>query len=84
MPLSVSERFNSLSAGLFCRLWIFSKQTFLKISFRNTIRVSNSLDSDQVRRFCLCVLFLSGSKLFAKLISRRQSGRLRQFFIVLL
>ena len=32
---------------LFCRLLIFSKSTFLKNSFRNTIRVSNSLDQDQ-------------------------------------
>ena len=29
----------------------FSKLAFSKISFRNTIRVSNSLDPDQVRRF---------------------------------
>ena len=36
---------------LFCRLLIFFKSTFSKNSFRNTIRVSNSLDPDQVRRF---------------------------------
>ena len=29
----------------------FSKSTFLKNSFRNTIRVSNSLDPDQARPF---------------------------------
>ena len=29
----------------------FSKSTFLKNSFRNTIRVSNSLDPDQGRHF---------------------------------
>ena len=29
----------------------FSKSTFSKNSFRNTIGVSNSLDPDQVRRF---------------------------------
>ena len=29
----------------------FSKATFLKNSFRNTIRVSNSLDSDQAPHF---------------------------------
>ena len=29
----------------------FSKLTFSKISFRNTIRVSNRLDPDQARRF---------------------------------
>ena len=31
--------------------WFFSKSTFLKNSFRNTIRVSNSLDPDQARHF---------------------------------
>ena len=31
----------------FCCLLIFSKSTFLKNSFRNTIRVSNSLNPDQ-------------------------------------
>ena len=34
---------------LFCRLLIFSKSTFLKNSFRNTFRVSNSLDPDLAR-----------------------------------
>ena len=29
----------------------FSKSTFLKNSFRNAIRVSNSLDPDQARHF---------------------------------
>ena len=38
------------NVALFCRLLIFvSKSTFLKNSFRNTIRVSNSLDPDQTR-----------------------------------
>ena len=36
---------------LFGRLLIFSKSTFLKNSFRNTDRVSISLDSDQARHF---------------------------------
>ena len=37
---------------LFCCLLIFfSKSTFLKKNFRNTIRVSNSLDPDQARHF---------------------------------
>ena len=43
---------NSLHAGYFygfCRLLIFSKSTFRKKSFRNTNRVSNSLDPDQAR-----------------------------------
>ena len=36
----------------FRRLLIFfSKSTFSKNSFRNTIRVSNRLDPDQARRF---------------------------------
>ena len=34
-----------------CRLLIFSKLNFCKNSFRNTIRMSNSLDPDQARRF---------------------------------
>ena len=34
----------------FCRLHIF-QSTISKNSFRNTIRVSNSLDQDQARRF---------------------------------
>ena len=41
----------------------FSKLTFSKNYFRNIVRVSNSLDPDQA---------WSGSKLFAKVISRRQ------------
>ena len=32
---------------VFCCLLIFSTSTFLKNSFRNAIRVSNSLDPDQ-------------------------------------
>ena len=35
----------------FCCLRFFSKSTFSKNSFRNTIRVSNSLDPDQARHF---------------------------------
>ena len=34
-----------------CRLLIFTKFTISKNSFTNTIRVPNSLDPDQVRRF---------------------------------
>ena len=34
---------------LFCRLLIFLKSSFPKYSFRNIIRVSNSLDPDQDR-----------------------------------
>ena len=37
---------------LFCRLlFFFFKSTFLKDSFRNVIRVSNSLDPDQARHY---------------------------------
>ena len=36
---------------LFCRLLIFFKIIFLKNSFRNIIRVLNSLDPDQARHF---------------------------------
>ena len=32
---------------LFCRQLFFSKSTFSKYSFRNTIRVTNSTDPDQ-------------------------------------
>ena len=35
---------------IFCRLQIFSKFTFSKVSFRNTIRVTNGLDPDQAQR----------------------------------
>ena len=46
----------------------FLNYFFSNKSFRNTIRVSNSLDPDQARRFVE-----PGSKLFAKVISRRQN-----------
>ena len=46
---------NSLPPGKFfmpfCRLLIIVKINFFQNSFRNTIRVSNSLDPDQVRHF---------------------------------
>ena len=54
IPISyemVAKTKNSLPTGelceLSCRLLIF----FSKISFRNTIRMSTSLDPDQTRRF---------------------------------
>ena len=48
------EDFNSSHAGKFVMLLLssahfFSKLTFSKYSFRNTIRVSNCLDSDKDR-----------------------------------
>ena len=36
---------------LFLSADVFSKSTFLKNSYRNTTRVSNSLDPDQARHF---------------------------------
>ena len=45
-----------------------SKQKALLEKHQTGIRVENSLDQDQVRRF---VRVWSGSKLFAKVISRR-------------
>ena len=35
---------------MFCRLLIFSKSSFSKISFRKTISVSNIMDPDQARQ----------------------------------
>ena len=51
----------------------FFKINFFENSSRNTIRVSSSLDPDQARHFCLV---LSGSKLFANVISRWQKSPL--------
>ena len=48
-------------------LLIFFKSAFSKNYFRNTIRLSNSLDPNWARHL---VGALSGSKLFAKVISR--------------
>ena len=49
----IDATINSLHAGQFfmiiCFVLIFSKSTFSKKYFRNTIRVSNNLDPDQVR-----------------------------------
>ena len=53
MHFTENYKSNFLHAGKvfheFCRLPIFSKLTFLKNSFGNTIRVSKSLDQDQAR-----------------------------------
>ena len=43
------QEFTICLLGKFCIL--FSKLAFLKNSFRNTIRVSNSVDPDQARHF---------------------------------
>ena len=50
------------------------KLNFSKKSFRNIIRVSNSLDPDQTRSFQAS----SWSKLFVKVISRRQKSALAE------
>ena len=50
----------------------FFKTNFKKNYFRNTIKLSNSLDPDQ-DTFCRCS---SGSKLFAKVINRQQKSLL--------
>ena len=53
---------------LFCRSDYFQNQVFEKDYFRNTNRVSNSLNSDQAPQFV--EHNLSGCKLFAYFISR--------------
>ena len=53
-----------------CGLLIFSKLTFSENSFRNIIRVSNGLDSDQNRH--------SGSKLFAEVMGKGQHCHLQE------
>ena len=65
---SVKGPFTSLHSRKFCALfficWFYSKLTFSKKkSFSNTIRLSNSLESDHAA--------WSRSKLFAKVISRQ-------------
>ena len=50
--IRLSWKFNALHAGSFFMLFLssavfFSKSTFSKNSFKNTIRVSNRLDPDQ-------------------------------------
>ena len=51
--ISAMRAINMLHAGKFSMFvvvcWFFSKFTFLKNYFRNTIEVSNSLDPDQAR-----------------------------------
>ena len=61
----------------FCRLLPFfsSKLIFSKNSFRNTIKVSNIMDSNQERHFVSPDLG-PWNKLFAKVISRRQKFQL--------
>ena len=56
----------------YCRLLTFFITFFFKSYFRNTIRVSNSLDSDQDR----CYVGRTWFKLLAKAISRRQKSPL--------
>ena len=64
---------NSLHAGKFFMLMLLSADFFSKISFRNTIRVSNGLDPDQ-NRHSVCPgldvikLFSCSTQLSMKLI----------------
>ena len=53
LQLMISNLNNALHPGILfvCRLLIFSKSTFTKNSFRNTVRVTNSLDPDQAGHF---------------------------------
>ena len=60
---------------LFCHLLIFfQNQLFKKNSFRNTIRVSNSLDPDQDGHFVFHA-FLSSADFFSKLSFSKNSFR---------
>ena len=59
--LSDDKVFWGIFSCFFVVCWLFSKSTFSKKSFRNTIRVSNGLDPGRS---------WFGSKLFAKVISR--------------
>ena len=52
----------------FCHLLIFSKSSFLKISFKNVLRLSNSLDPDHAGH---CVGHDPGHKMIARVIGRR-------------
>ena len=51
LPLTLSMLGNFACFFLVCGFFFFFKSTFSKKSFRNTIRVSNSLDPDQARRY---------------------------------
>ena len=58
-----------LSSADFFKINFFNINFFQKIISMNTIRVSNGLDPEQDRQKCWSLL---GSKLFTKVISRRQ------------
>ena len=80
---------NSLPTGKFrlllCRLILFNI-TFSKSFFRNTIRVSNILDPDQVQRFVgpdlgqICSQRLSAEYTIGKELERRSSLQPLKFF----
>ena len=65
---------------LFCGLFFFFffKLIFSKKSFRNTIRVSNSLDPDQARRFVqtVCKGYQQMTKVAASYLIDVPMGRL--------
>ena len=58
---------------LFVVCWFFSKSTFSKNSFSNTISVSNTLDLDQARRFVGPGLGPNGSQTLSADDTSRQS-----------
>ena len=49
--VQINKWFNHIAPWEIFECWFFSKSTFLKNSFRNTIRVSNSLDPYQAWHF---------------------------------
>ena len=65
---------NSLHAGYFCRLLIFTKLMVSKSSFKSAIRVPNSLEPDQARRF-------SGLDMVT-VFSRRQMSQLADKWLI--
>ena len=55
LPCTPNALITPLHAPMFLKMFVFmcvfsSQFTFLKINFRSTIRLSNSLDPDQARR----------------------------------
>ena len=61
-------------------LMFFSKSTFLKKTFRNIIRVSNSLDPDQARQFVVSYLGPNClQKVLSKLVGKEKHSQLLAF-----
>ena len=68
-----------------CCCFCFSKLTYSKNSFRNTIRVSNSLDPDQARHFVgtdlgpNCLQMLSADNISRQRVKMSSTIRSRQY-----